>query len=246
MSPNSDSAWLLLTPSAASTAAAGASARRAGGARATAGMACPRGAFWFGRQWAASLEETGGRGSTIRIRTYSTAIGKFSTRGCGELGITGSDDAAVRAQIEGAALPVGDDAAGALDHRHQRAVIVGLEPGLDDEVDEPARQLRVGIAIGAAAAELHRAAQPREAIGLVAAKHRVRRRAKQRGRRERGARPRAHRRAVERGSAADRAQPALAQDRLGDDAGHRPAATGQGDERAHTPDAPVSQFAATT
>src|SRR5260370_39567924 len=122
MSPNSDSAWLLLTPSAASTAAAGASAKSVVSARATARMADPRRAFWFGRQWAASLEETGGRGSTIRIRTYSNAIGKVSTRGCGGLGITGSDGAAVRRQIGGAALPGGGGAARGLAHRAPAAV----------------------------------------------------------------------------------------------------------------------------
>src|SRR5260370_11084266 len=101
MSPNSDSAWLLLTPSAASTAAAGASAKSVVSARATARMAYPRRAVWFGRQWAASLEETGGRGSTIRIRTYSTAIGQFSKRGGGELGIPATDAPAVRAASAG-------------------------------------------------------------------------------------------------------------------------------------------------
>src|SRR5260221_11138102 len=105
MSPNSDSAWLLLTPSAASTAAAGASAKSVVSARATARMADPRRAFLFGRQWAARLEETGGRGNTVRIRSYSTAIGKFSPPGCGEFGRHGRQRPAGRAEDGGTGAP---------------------------------------------------------------------------------------------------------------------------------------------
>ncbi len=59
--------------------------------------------------------------------------------------ITAGDDTAA---VDGAAaVPVGDDAAGALDHRDQRDDVVGLQPGLDDHVDEAAGDHAVGVAV---------------------------------------------------------------------------------------------------
>ena len=59
--------------------------------------------------------------------------------------IAGSDDAAA---VDGtAAVPGSDDAAGALDHRDQGDDVVGLEPGLDDHVDEAGRDHAVGVAV---------------------------------------------------------------------------------------------------
>ncbi len=62
-----------------------------------------------------------------------------------EPGIAGGDDAAA---VGGAAAgPGGDDAAGALDHRDQGDDVVGLEPALDHDVDEAARDHAVGVAV---------------------------------------------------------------------------------------------------
>ncbi len=59
--------------------------------------------------------------------------------------VAGGDDAAA---VDGAAaVPGGDDAAGALDHRDQGDDVVGLEPGLDDHVDEAGRDHAVGVAV---------------------------------------------------------------------------------------------------
>jgi len=59
--------------------------------------------------------------------------------------IAGGDDPAT---VDGAAaVPGGDDTAGALDHRDQRDDVVGLQPGLDHHVDEPRRDHAVGVAV---------------------------------------------------------------------------------------------------
>jgi lysophospholipase len=62
-----------------------------------------------------------------------------------EPAVAGGDDAAA---VDGAAaVPGGDDAAGALDHRDQGDDVVGLEPRLDDHVDEAGRDHAVGVAV---------------------------------------------------------------------------------------------------
>ena len=54
------------------------------------------------------------------------------------------------------ALPVGDQAAGALDHRHEGGEVVELEVVLDHQVDMARGQQAVGVAVAAPAEELHR------------------------------------------------------------------------------------------
>src|SRR4051794_4578586 len=58
-------------------------------------------------------------------------------------GVTGGDDAA--AALGGLAVPGGDDAAGAGDDRDQRRDVIGLQFGLDHEVEMTCRQHAVGI-----------------------------------------------------------------------------------------------------
>ena len=58
--------------------------------------------------------------------------------------------------VERPALPVGEAPAGALDHRHQRHEVVGLQAGLDDQVGEAHGQQAVGVAVAA----VHRQADP--------------------------------------------------------------------------------------
>ena len=60
-------------------------------------------------------------------------------------------------------------AAGAGDDRHQREHVVGLELGLDDEIDVAGRQHAIGIAVAAVAREPHRFLDPAEglAVGVV-------------------------------------------------------------------------------
>jgi lysophospholipase len=59
--------------------------------------------------------------------------------------VAGGDDAAA---VDGAAaVPGGDDTAGTLDHRDQGDDVVGLQPGLDDHVDEAGRDHAVGVAV---------------------------------------------------------------------------------------------------
>ena len=48
-----------------------------------------------------------------------------------------------------AAVPGGDDAAGAFDQRNQRRDIPAVEAGLDDDVDKAQRQRREQIAVAA-------------------------------------------------------------------------------------------------
>src|SRR5690242_16420378 len=57
--------------------------------------------------------------------------------------IAGRDDAA--AVLRGLAIPGGDDAAGAGDDRDQGRDIVGLQLGLDHEVEVAGRQHAVGV-----------------------------------------------------------------------------------------------------
>ena len=67
------------------------------------------------------------------------------------------------------ALPGRDDAAGAGDDRDQRQHVVGLELGLDDQIDMAGRQHAIGVAVAAVAREPHRVLDPAEgrAVGLV-------------------------------------------------------------------------------
>lgn len=59
--------------------------------------------------------------------------------------VAGGDDTTA---VDGAAAgPVGDDAAGALDHRDQGDDVVGLQPRLDDHVDEARGDHAVGVAV---------------------------------------------------------------------------------------------------
>ena len=57
----------------------------------------------------------------------------------------------VTALVARSARPIGDRAAGRLDQRDQRLHIVRLQAGLDDDVDESHRELRVAIAVAAEA-----------------------------------------------------------------------------------------------
>ena len=60
----------------------------------------------------------------------------------------------VGGEVERAALPVGGDPAGALDDRQHRAEIIGLQAGLDDQVDKAVGEEAIRVAIGAVAHEL--------------------------------------------------------------------------------------------
>ena len=67
--------------------------------------------------------------------------------------IAGGDDTA---PVDGAAAgPGGDDPARPLDHGDQRDDVVGLEPGLDDDVGETRRDHAVGVAVDAVPREPH-------------------------------------------------------------------------------------------
>ena len=77
------------------------------------------------------------------------------------------DDPAVGGEPERSALPVGELAAGTLDHRDDRREVVRLEARLDDEVDEARGDQGVGIAIAAEARLSHRIGQPVEGPAVV-------------------------------------------------------------------------------
>src|SRR5512146_3067518 len=77
----------------------------------------------------------------------------------GEALVAGGEDAPVGGEVERLAAPIGDRAARALDHRRERAKIIGLQIRLGDEIDETAGEERIGIAIGAEAGERHAAAE---------------------------------------------------------------------------------------
>ena len=81
--------------------------------------------------------------------------------------IAGGDDAA--AALGGLAVPGGDDAAGAGDDRNQRRDIVGLQLGLDHEIEMAGGEHAVGIAVAAIARQPHRVLDPAEggAVGGV-------------------------------------------------------------------------------
>src|SRR4051812_40537201 len=64
-------------------------------------------------------------------------------------GVAGGDDTA--AALSGLAVPGGDDAAGAGDDRNQGRDVIGLQLGLDHEVEMTGRQHAIGIAIAAVA-----------------------------------------------------------------------------------------------
>ena len=53
-----------------------------------------------------------------------------------------------------AALPIGHDAPRRLNNRHHRLNVIGVKTGLHHEINMPARQHRIGIAIGAEAGQL--------------------------------------------------------------------------------------------
>ena len=75
----------------------------------------------------------------------SVAAGEELDHPLVETPVAGSDDAPA---VDGAAaVPGGDDAAGALDHRDQGDDVVGLETGLDHHVDEAAGDHAVGVAV---------------------------------------------------------------------------------------------------
>lgn len=75
----------------------------------------------------------------------SAVVGETLQHDLVQAGIAGSDDAAA---VDGAAaVPGGDDAAGALDHRDQGHDVVGLQPGLDHHVDEAGGDHAVGVAV---------------------------------------------------------------------------------------------------
>ena len=76
----------------------------------------------------------------------------------------GGQDLARGVEAEGVALPVGDDTARALDHRHQRHVVVGLQAALHHQVDAAERDQGVAVAVEAVAAVLHRPGQPLERL----------------------------------------------------------------------------------
>ncbi len=59
------------------------------------------------------------------------------------------------------AVPVGDQAAGARDHRRQGGEVVELEIVLDHQVDVARGQQAVGVAVAAPAEELHLRSAPR-------------------------------------------------------------------------------------
>lgn len=75
----------------------------------------------------------------------SAAVGETGEDGLVEAGIAGGDDASALGGT--AAGPGGDDAAGPLDHRDQRDDVVGLQPGLDDDVGEAGGDHAVGVAV---------------------------------------------------------------------------------------------------
>ena len=81
--------------------------------------------------------------------------------------VAGDDDAA--ALLRRAVLPGGDDAAGAGDDRDHRHDVVGLDLGLDHQIDQPGRQHAIGVAVAAVARELDLVFHPAEsgAVGLV-------------------------------------------------------------------------------
>ena len=58
-----------------------------------------------------------------------------------EFNRAGGDNFALRGQGQGISLPIGDQAAGALDHRHQGADVEAIEIGTADaEVEPPGGQ----------------------------------------------------------------------------------------------------------
>ncbi len=75
----------------------------------------------------------------------ASAGGEEAEHGLVEPRIAGGDHSAA---VGGAAAgPGGDDPAGPLDHRDQRDDVVGLQPGLDHQVDEAGGDHAVGVAI---------------------------------------------------------------------------------------------------
>src|SRR5947207_3364694 len=86
--------------------------------------------------------------ASIGITSYAAplAVQQFHRR-LVHAGVTGGDDAA--AALGGLAVPGGDDAAGAGDDRDQGCDVIGLQLGLDHEVEVARRQHAVGIAIAA-------------------------------------------------------------------------------------------------
>jgi len=84
----------------------------------------------------------------------SAAVGETGEDGLVEAGVTGGDDAPT---LGGAAAgPGGDDTAGPLDDRDQRDDVVGLQPGLDDDVGEAGGDHAIGVAVDPVAREPNR------------------------------------------------------------------------------------------
>src|SRR5262249_20000010 len=81
--------------------------------------------------------------------------------------IAGRNDAA--AVLRTLALPIGDNAAGPGDDRDQRGDVVGLELGLDHEVEMAGREHAVGVAIAAIARQFYCALDATEdgAVGII-------------------------------------------------------------------------------
>jgi hypothetical protein len=66
-----------------------------------------------------------------------------------------------------AALPGGDDAAGAADDWQERQHVIGLELGLDHEVDVARRQHAIGVAVAAVARQPRGLLDPAENRAVV-------------------------------------------------------------------------------
>ncbi len=72
---------------------------------------------------------------------------KYAPRRVVNPGITRGQDAAIAPRPQGPALPIRDNAAGAVDHWNEGREVVELHPSLDDEIDKSRGQHGVGIAI---------------------------------------------------------------------------------------------------
>src|SRR5260221_7906923 len=157
--------------------------------------------------------------------------------------VAGGDDAAVRGEAEGLALPIGEDSAGAFDDRHHGAIVVWFQAGFDDQIDEAAGDQAIGVAIAAVARQLDARLEAGEGVAVSAAEH-VGRGGEEGGAGEIGAGAAANRAAVMRRLLPGDAAPALARNRLVDDAEHRPPLMEQRDQRAKERDARDEGFGA--
>ncbi len=146
--------------------------------------------------------------------------------------VAGGDDAAAR--LGGTAGPGGHDAPGAGDDRDQRRNVMGLELGLDDEIDMAGGEHAIGVAVAAIARQKHLVLDHGKGRAVLRI-HQPRARGVEHRLREAGAWPR-QQGAVARRPAIMRRR-AVAGEPLGDEglvdhAEHRPSAPGQRDQRA--------------